>query len=110
MDSAVKAMGQKLKMERATRPELKALVDKQGRACAMTGVTLTPDVAELDHIIPVSQGGDHSIGNLQVVHKVVNRMKGAMGNEEFVRWCMLIAENHRSGGRVEKPTGTPPGS
>lgn len=101
-------LGEKLVKQatRASRTELRMLVDRQDRRCSLTGVPLTPDVAELDHIAPVSEGGDNSIDNLQVVHKVVNRMKGAMGNEEFVAWCQLVAD--RSGGRARPPYGLGP--
>lgn len=78
----------------ASRAELRALIEKQGYRCAMSGVALEPDTANLDHIVPVTEGGGHDIGNLQVLHRDVNRMKGQLSNEEFVRWCCLIAHNH----------------
>ena len=79
-------------IKNATREELRQLIERQGYKCSLTGVELEPRTAELDHVVPVSDGGDHSITNLQVLHKAVNRMKGAMSNDEFVRWCRLVAK------------------
>jgi 5-methylcytosine-specific restriction endonuclease McrA len=75
----------------AGRKELRELITKQEYRCALTGVELEPSTAEIDHVIAVADGGDHSIGNLQVLHRIVNRMKGAMDNDEFIRWCNLVA-------------------
>lgn len=85
-------MGTIQKRKKAGRKELRNLIESQQYRCALSGVVLTPDTAELDHKIAVANGGDHSIENLQVVHVDVNRMKSAMGNDEFIRWCKLIAQ------------------
>lgn len=88
-------MGEVSSDERKTagRKEVRELIANQDYKCALTGVALDPDTAELDHVVPVTEGGDHSIGNLQVLHKTVNRMKGSMSNDEFIRWCKLVADN-----------------
>ena len=80
-------------IKNASREELRQLIEKQGYRCALTGIDLEPETAELDHVVPVSDGGNHSIANLQVLHKAVNRMKGAMSNDEFVRWCKMVARS-----------------
>jgi len=71
--------------------EVIALGETQEDRCALSGKVLTPEIAELDHIIPVAKGGGNNIENLQVVHRKVNRMKGTLGNEEFIELCKLIA-------------------
>lgn len=75
----------------ATAAEILALVESQDFRCALSGVRLSPDVAQIDHIVPVSRGGGGEISNLQVLHKEVNRMKGTMGNLEFAEWCAKVA-------------------
>ena len=77
----------------ATRHELRKLVDRQGYKCSLSGAELSPSVAELDHVVSVADGGWHGVDNLQVLHKVVNRMKGTMGNDEFIQWCRLVADH-----------------
>jgi 5-methylcytosine-specific restriction endonuclease McrA len=79
------------KRKTAAQQELRSLIEKQQYCCALSGVALTPDVAELDHIHPVVLGGDHNIENLQVLHAVVNRMKGQMSNRDLITWCRIIA-------------------
>lgn len=74
--------------------------------CALSGRQLMPDSASLDHIVAISRGGEHRIENAQVLHKDVNRAKGAMGNEEFLALCReVVAWANR---RV--PTAKPEGS
>jgi len=46
--------------------------------------TTHQDAPELDHIIPVAAGGDHTEGNLQLLCRTCNILKGASPMEEFV--------------------------
>jgi 5-methylcytosine-specific restriction endonuclease McrA len=77
----------------ASQAQLRSLIEKQQFCCALTGVSLTPDDAQLDHIIAITNGGTNSIDNLQVVHKVINKMKNTMTNREFVTWCRIVASH-----------------
>lgn len=47
-----------------------------------------------DHIIPVTKGGSNLIDNLGILHKVVNRMKHNLSNEEFIDWCIKIVRHN----------------
>ena len=88
-----KVMGIGEPTKKATRTELLGLIKRQDYRCALTGLEITPEAAELDHMLPVTAGGTHSIDNLQVLHKTVNRMKAAMENGEFILWCQRIADH-----------------
>jgi 5-methylcytosine-specific restriction endonuclease McrA len=68
-----------------------ALVERQGFRCALTGRKLEPATAALDHVVPLTQGGQHRIENTQVLHKEVNRAKGVLTNERFVALCREVA-------------------
>jgi len=46
-------------------------------------------------MIAVRDGGTHDISNLQVLHVVVNRMKGTISNDEFIQWCQLVGKNQQ---------------
>ena len=46
----------------------------------------------LDHIIPASRGGDNSLNNLGITHKVANTMKSDLTPEELIEWCKKILE------------------
>ena len=52
---------------------------------------MSPDCASLDHITPLSKGGTHTLDNVQIVHPVVNALKGEMASIELIRWARLIA-------------------
>ncbi|MBX3452495.1 MAG: HNH endonuclease [Planctomycetaceae bacterium] len=70
--------------------EILALIERQDFRCALTGERLTPDTTALDHIIPISRNGAHTIENAQVVQKEVNRAKGTLANEEFIVLCRAV--------------------
>jgi 5-methylcytosine-specific restriction endonuclease McrA len=78
-----------------THRELMTLIERQGFRCALSGVRLDPEHAVIDHIVPVSKGGDNEIENLQWVHTVANKMKGNMSNESFIKWCTRVARQNR---------------
>lgn len=73
--------------------DLTKLLEVQSYKCALTGVRLEANIAELDHKVPLSRGGTNEIGNLQWVHKEVNRAKGTMDNDEFITMCRKVAKN-----------------
>ena len=69
------------------------LLKRQGHRCALSGRTLTPKTAALDHILPVGLGGQHRIENTQVLDRQVNRAKGVLTNDEFIRLCREVADH-----------------
>lgn len=72
---------------------------QQGGVCIFTGLPLTfrgynqhgEQTASLDR---KDSTKPYTIDNIQWVHKVVNRMKNKLGDEEFIRWCNLISQCH----------------
>ena len=79
--------------------EIRKLLETQSYRCALSGMLLTPAVAALDHVIPVSQGGDHAIYNVQVLHKDVNLAKGTLSQDAFIAICRDVSRHlSRSGG------------
>ena len=63
--------------------------------CALTGRPLEPETAALDHILPVSRGGEHRIDNTQVLERTVNRAKGTLTNGEFIALCGEVVRHLR---------------
>ncbi|NQT11204.1 MAG: HNH endonuclease [Planctomycetes bacterium] len=85
--------------DRPTAKRIRRLVELQGFRCAMTGMELSPEDANLDHIVPIAAGGKHVMGNVQVVHKVINQMKSTLPKNEFIEWCrrvVVYADNTES--------------
>lgn len=72
------------------------LIQWQEFRCAITGRELTPENASLDHIIPVSKGGEHLLENIQFLHADVNRAKGTMTMDEFIAMCAEVTAHHAS--------------
>jgi 5-methylcytosine-specific restriction endonuclease McrA len=87
-----------------TGKQLKSLLETQGYRCAYTGESLSPEVASLDHVVPLSRGGEHGISNLAIVHHEVNAAKGTMTLEEFVIMCRkVVAHADRNGDQRAAP-------
>ena len=76
--------------DRPTAKRIRQLIEDQQYRCAMTAIELSPDDANLDHIVPISAGGEHVMGNVQVVHRVINQMKSTLPKDDFINWCRKI--------------------
>lgn len=77
-----------------TIADLDALVDKQNGKCALTGMDLTfgekaisSRTASLDRI---DSNLGYVPGNVQWVHKTINRMKGTLSQAAFVGMCAHV--------------------
>ena len=77
--------------KRSKAKQLRAKLEKQGYKCALSGLDLTPDCWELDHIVSMADGGTDEVDNLQCVHPLINKMKGTMGNAQFVEMCGRVS-------------------
>lgn len=73
---------------------LRRLIESQGYRCALTGESLTPKTATVDHVTPLTRGGAHAIENAQVIVDYVNQAKGQMTNDEFIAMCVAVARLH----------------
>lgn len=63
------------------------LLERQEFKCALTGRKLTPEDCSLDHIVPVSQGGNHTLDNVQLVCVEANMAKGTLSMQRFISLC-----------------------
>lgn len=77
--------------KKITQAALLNLLDSQQHRCALTGRKLEPEVAALDHVMPLGRGGVNDMTNVAIVHRDVNAAKGSMTREEFVEMCREVA-------------------
>lgn len=67
-----------------TRKTIENLYVKQSGRCACPCNELLEGVFDVDHIIPLSRGGDNMPKNLQLLKPFCNKSKGSKTMEEFV--------------------------
>ncbi len=87
-----------------TKRDVLDLLETQTYCCALTGWELTPHTASLDHRLPVSRGGQHTVANAQVLHEDVNRAKGTLTNEEFIELCRAVVQHADRTDSPRKPS------
>ncbi len=78
---------------------IKALIERQGGTCSLTGVPLQfrgehDDVALLASLDRIDSSKDYEEGNLQVVCRFVNGWKSNTPDEEFRRLLSLVRGQH----------------
>lgn len=75
----------------ASTKELASLWKEQRGLCAVTGRRLTKANAQLDHIIPLVEGGVGARFNLRWVHRDVNYAKRDLSDAAFLQLCKEVA-------------------
>lgn len=68
--------------EGASGPEVKAWADRQPKTCRWCGTDCAEDY-HIDHVVPLSKGGAHRLGNLAIACPPCNLRKNAKLPEEF---------------------------
>ena len=68
-----------------------SLYEQQHGKCVLSGQVISFDdaTASLDRI---DSSLGYICGNVQWVHKVVNRMKGNLDEDKFIEWCKIITD------------------
>jgi 5-methylcytosine-specific restriction endonuclease McrA len=57
--------------------ESAVVLERSAGLCGICGLPVNPTRFHIDHIIPLSRGGEHSYANTQAAHPRCNRAKGA---------------------------------
>ncbi len=77
-----------------TLEEIRQLIyENYGKKCKYLDRQMVDHNFQIDHIIPISKGGDSSIQNLQMISTTANKMKGSLQEEEFyllINWLKTI--------------------
>jgi 5-methylcytosine-specific restriction endonuclease McrA len=92
-----------------TVDELRHLVyESYGNPCKYCGRIITINNLVFDHIIPISRSGTSNKGNLQVICKTSNGMKGSLTEEHFgilLEWLKTVPEELQKDIRVRLSKG-----
>lgn len=73
------------------------LIASQGGECTYCDKRITRENCDLDHIHPLSQGGENIIGNLQALCGRCNKEKHSKGHQEYLVWLRSVGEFRKSG-------------
>lgn len=84
-------------MSKFTSKNLGVLLRQQDFKCALTGRQLEPEQTALDHIVPITKGGENSIDNVQFVTAAANVAKGTLDLDEFIELCRDVVRTHGMG-------------
>lgn len=104
---AVATNGKKTPQEKPpTAASQRAKLAANGFRCALSGISLTPELMSIEHLQPLSRGGKHVDVNVVIVHKIINRMKGELTLQEFIDWCRLVSEHSLGEASGENSQGT----
>lgn len=81
-----------------TQEILNDLYQRQNGLCTLTGLPIFIKLSKNDELIGTASVDriDSSIGyipsNIQFVHKIINIMKQALPQEDFINWCHLVVK------------------
>lgn len=67
-----------------------AMLDRQNYRCALSGRELTPENTDAEHIIPLDQGGTHTLENIYLIVREAARLKRHLTEKEMIRLCFDI--------------------
>lgn len=79
---------------------LNNLYEEQNHICALSGVSLEPDLnltmqQQSMSIDRIDSNIGYEEGNIQWVDKRINMMKGSLSNKEFIELCTKVAEYNK---------------
>ena len=76
------------KLVRITGADLRNLYEQQAHKCAYCGIELTPLILAVDHKIPKSRGGSHTLDNIQLLCHNCNISKFTMTDDEYRKYIL----------------------
>jgi len=92
-----KARSVRLRGARRERVSTAAVLRRDGYRCAICGGKLAmaetvphPKAPTLDHILPVANGGSHTMANLRAAHFSCHTKRGNRGAAPLVLMCCLL--------------------
>jgi hypothetical protein len=79
--------------QKITMPEWKHILDLQNNTCATCGRKFTRKLKPtMDHIVPLSKGGEHTSANIQALCQSCNSSKNARICKQYIQSWSLVGE------------------
>ncbi len=82
--------------------ELKVIWDKQGEICPYSGIKMSLENSDVDHIVSRAKGGRDDPGNLQFVYRPFNQMKNAHSESEFLSLIQIAYRHCAKVGKIKE--------
>lgn len=74
-------------------PEIRRKVAEKTPICAICGKPINQSEFTIDHILPLSRGGNNELVNLRPTHEACNKLKGNFTDEEMIDNVGLVVCN-----------------
>ena len=75
-------------------PETRKLIYGKTNICAICGKPITAEDFTIDHIVPLSRGGNNKLENLRPTHEKCNLLKGNLLDMELLNMIATIGANN----------------
>ena len=75
-------------------PETRKLIYGKSNVCAICGKPITEEDFTIDHIVPLSRGGNNKLENLRPTHEKCNLLKGNLLDMELLNMIATIGANN----------------
>ncbi|PJZ36999.1 hypothetical protein CH354_07715 [Leptospira levettii] len=72
---------------------IRSLLNQQNFKCYISGIELTYENVEIEHIQPLTKGGKHELENLCLIEKSLRELKRLKTREEILELCKVIIQN-----------------
>lgn len=72
---------------------IRTLLHEQKFKCFVSGLELNYDNIEIEHLIPLINGGKHELENLCLIDKSLRELKRYKTKEEIIELCKVILQN-----------------
>lgn len=69
---------------------IRTLLQKQNFKCYVSGIELTYENVEIEHIQPLTKGGKHELENLCLIDKSLRELKRLNTKKEILELCKVI--------------------
>lgn len=97
--AALKRFGDKRRKGNYGFLDTRLVSNYQSKICGICSLKIDSNF-HVDHVIPLSRGGEHNLENLQLVHPICNLTKGRKLQDEITELDTMVLREYISGSDV----------